>query len=320
MAAGNNRRDLHAEITARIIAAIKEGAPKFEMPWHKAGHDLGVPVNAKSGHRYRGVNILVLWTQAITNAYFTGYWATYRQWQDLGAQVRKGERSSTVLFYKEAERAAENPETGQVETKRVLYARASRVFNADQVDGWQPPADAYLVDLTDPVERVDALVAATEAVIRHGGGRAYYDSAADVIVMPEHQRFVGTKTSSPTEGCYATLLHELVHHSGHPTRLDRDLAPRFRADAYAMEELVAELGAAFLCAELGVSNSPRPDHAAYVASWLTVLKANPRAIVTAAGKASQAVDYLRACAHQLDDRPSADTVDTHITIPPAAGA
>jgi antirestriction protein ArdC len=320
MAGGNSRRDLHAEITAQIIAAIEQGAPSFEMPWHKAGTDLAMPVNAKTGNQYRGVNILVLWTQAIANAYFTGYWASYRQWQALGAQVRKGERASMVLFYKEAERAVEDPQTGEVETKRILYARASAVFNADQVDGWQPPADAHLVDLTDPIDRADALVAATGATIRYGGGQAYYDPAADVIVMPERKRFVGSKTSSPTETFYATLLHELVHLSGSRTRLNRDLSPRFRAEAYAVEELIAEFGAAFLCAELGVSNSPRPDHAAYCASWIKVMKADSRAIVTAAGKASQAVDYLRACTNRPEERSSGDTGDTPRTVPPTAHA
>jgi antirestriction protein ArdC len=142
------------------------------------------------------------------------------------------------------------------------------------------------------IEQAEAFTAAAGADVRYGGDRAYYRRSDDHVQMPERERFTGSATSTPTETYYATLLHELTHWTGHESRLDRDLSGRFGNEAYAMEELVAELGAAFLCADLSITNTPRPDHAAYIANWLEVLKRDKRAIFTAARKAAQATDYL----------------------------
>ena len=223
--------------------------------------------------------------------YGSGFWATYRQWRELEAQVRKGERASLIVFWKELEREVEDEETGERERKKTLFARASWVFNADQVDGWAPPA-APERNLVQALDRAEAFTAATRADIRHGGDRAYYRRSSDHVQIPDRERFTGSATSTPTETYYATLLHELTHWTGHESRLDRDLSGRFGNEAYAMEELVAELGAAFLCADLSITNTPRPDHAAYIGNWLEVLKQDKRAIFTAARKASQAADYL----------------------------
>lgn len=283
--------DVHNRITQHIVAAIERGAPRFEMPWHQAGTDLAWPTNARTGRPYRGVNTLSLWVSASAQAFFSSHWATYRQWQQLDVQVRKGEKASPIVFYKEMVREVRDEGTGERTEERYLMARASWVFNADQVDGWR----STMEDILDPVEtaeEVEVFIAATGAEIRHGGGRAYYAPSDDIIAMPERRRFTGTATSTATEGYYATLLHELTHWTAHPSRLKRDLSGRFGSEAYAMEELIAELGAAFLCAELSISNVPRKDHAAYVASWLKVLKSDSRAVFMAAGKASGAVRYL----------------------------
>jgi antirestriction protein ArdC len=173
----------------------------------------------------------------------------------------------------------------------MLFARASWVFNADQADRWTPPATSER-NVVEAIDQAEAFTAATGADVRHGGDGAYYRRSDDHVQMPDRERFTGSATSTPTETYYATLLHELTHWMGHEGRLDRDLSGRFGNEAYAMEELVAGLGAAFLCADLLITNAPRLDHAACIANWLEVLKRDKRAIFTAARKAAQATDYL----------------------------
>lgn len=280
--------DVYHAITARIIAAIETGAGAFQMPWHRGG--TARPRNACTGKAYRGVNVLALWAAAAAAGYWSGHWASYKQWGKLGAQVRRGEKASIIVFYKELERDVED-ENGETEIKTIRVARASYVFSAEQVDGWEAPMPAVR-STAEILERAEAFIAATGAVIRHGGDRACYLPAADEIRTPRWEQFVGSATSTATESYYATLLHELTHWTGHKSRLDRDLSGRFGNHAYAMEELVAELGAAFLCADLEVTNVPRDDHAAYIASWLEVLKRDTKAVFTAAGKAAQAANYL----------------------------
>jgi antirestriction protein ArdC len=283
------RHDVYESITNRVIAAIEEGAGKWQMPWHRSG--VSRPQNAHTKKPYRGVNVVALWAAADAYGYGTGFWASYKQWQELQAQVRRGERASLIVFWKELEQEIEDEETGERERKRTLFARASWVFNVDQVDGWIPPAPPER-NLVQAVNQAEVFTAATGADVRHGGDRAYYRRSDDHLQMPERERFTGSETSTPTEAYYATLLHELTHWTGHESRLDRDLSARFGNEAYAVEELVAELGAAFLCADLSITNTPRPDHAAYIANWLEVLKRDKRAIFTAARKAAQATDYL----------------------------
>lgn len=287
------RLDIHQHITDQIVAAMEAGAGAgdWQMPWHRSGHAITRPKNIASGNAYRGINILSLWVAAEAQDYAHGLWGTYKQWQEQGAQVRKGEKSTVIVFYKELERPREDDPT---ETETVLFARASRVFNAAQVDDFTLPAaeEAPSEDRIEPVDAADAFTAATGAQIIIGGERAFYRPAEDRIQMPDRERFSGTDTSSPTEGWYGTLLHELTHWSGAKHRLDRELSGRFGDDAYAMEELIAELGAAFLCAELGIAAMPRPDHAAYLTNWLKVLKADKKAIFTAASAASRAADFL----------------------------
>jgi antirestriction protein ArdC len=283
------RQDVYGAITDRVIAAIEEGAGQWQMPWHRSG--VSRPLNAHTKKPYRGVNVVALWAAADAYGHGTGFWASYKQWRELKAQVRKGERASLIVFWEELEREVENEETGDRERKKTLFARASWVFNADQVEGWAMPA-APERNLVQALDRADAFTAATRADIRHGGDRAFYRRSDDHVQMPDRERFTGSATSTPTETYYATLLHELTHWTGHESRLDRDLAGRFGNGAYAMEELVAELGAAFLCADLSITNTPRADHAAYIANWLEVLKRDKRAIFTAARKAARASDYL----------------------------
>jgi antirestriction protein ArdC len=286
-----SRSTVHTRVTEEIIAAIAAGAPKFEMPWHRSGSPLGRPTNALSHMPYRGVNVLALWAAAQKKGYGAGVWATYRQWRKLEAQVRKGESGTVIVFFKEVERTGANEETDAGSSDTVLIARTSWVFNADQVAGWNAPEPPF-VSVAETINRAEELIEASGACIDFGHDHACYDKIVDVIEMPDRERFIATTTRNATEAFYAIQFHELTHWTGHPSRVNRDLSGRFGDDAYAMEELVAELGAAFLCADLGVTNVPRPDHAAYVASWLKVLRSDTRAIFTAAAKAHAAVEYL----------------------------
>jgi len=284
-------RQIYAWVTQQIAAAIAAGAPRFEMPWHTSVNGFGLPINVVSGKAYRGINILSLWVAAQLRGYTAGNWATYRQWSTVQAQVRKGERGTMIVFYKEVERAVPNPEEGEETTEKSLVARASWVFNSDQVENWLPEEERES-EPVNPIEKADDFVRATRAEIHEGGDVACYQRHADYIMMPLRSAFVGTSSSSPTEAYYATLLHELTHWSGHESRLNRDFSGRFGDDAYAMEELVAELSAAFLCAQLSITNDPRLDHAAYVQSWLRALGNDSRAIFIAASRANAAAEYL----------------------------
>ena len=286
MTTDSTTQNVHQKITDQVIAAIEAGAAKFEMPWHRGNPR---PMNVASGNNYRGVNTLALWIAQQNNGYAANTWGTYKQWNNLGAQVRKGERASTVVFYKDGEKL--DVDDDETKSKRYFIATASCVFNADQVSGYLAPATP-LVDKTLALDRADDFVAATYAKIGSTGNRACYNSTRDTISMPRRALFTGSSTSDATESFYSTLLHELTHWTGHPSRLDRDLKNRFGDEAYAMEELVAELGAAFLCADLSITPTPKPDHAAYINSWLDVLKQDKKAIFVAASKASAACDYL----------------------------
>ena len=291
------RFDVHRSITDAIVAAMEAGAGDFVMPWHGDGAAIGKPENARTKMEYHGVNVLALWASAHINGFGTGYWASYRQWQQLGAQVAKGQRGTTIVFYKRIDGADEGEE-GSDDGPRLI-ARASRVFNADQVEGWQPPKPKEGKEPVRQLEEVSRFVQVTGATVFHAmNGGAFYDIRNDTITMPHAIRFSGSDTA--TEDYYATLLHELVHWSGASHRLDRKLFDVSRSER-ALEELVAEFGAAFLCADLGVTNAPKPEHAAYIASWLELLRSDARAVFKASRLAHQAAVYL----HGFSQEPAA---------------
>lgn len=291
----HSRLDVYRTVTDSIIAAIEAGAGEFIMPWHGDGVAIAKPQNALTQMEYHGVNVLALWAQAYVNGYRSGFWASYKQWQNVGAQVVKGAQGSTIVFFK---RIDDEPAEGEQPTVR-LVARASRVFNADQVAGWQPPAPPRLYGDAEPLESVETFITATKAEVYRAGSIACYRIAEDYIEMPDLCRFTGSPTISATEAYSATLLHELVHWAGARHRLAR-FGDGLSKEELAAEELVAELGAAFLCADLGVSNQPRPDHAAYVAHWLQLLKNDARAIFTASRLANQAATFLHELVSAAD--------------------
>lgn len=285
----SHRQDIYVTITTNIIETMTSGTGKFKMPWHTADNRASLPTNASTEASYRGINILALWAEAIARNYPFGLWASYRQWQKVGAQVRKGERGTTIVFYKKIE-----DETDETERPRHILT-ASRVFNVAQVEGWIPP-DVPRIPEFEIDKRVEAFTEAIGAKVRHGFATACYRLDLDDIEMPSAAWFVGTATSSPSQSYHAVRLHETIHWSGAPHRLNRQFGQRFGDQAYAFEELVAELGAAFLCAIFGIANEPRPDHAAYLSAWLKVLRDDRKAIFAAASQAQQAVEYLRQLA------------------------
>lgn len=283
------RGDIYTRVTNEIVQAIEAGVGEYRMPWY--GRSAGFPRNAITENPYRGVNTVALWSTSRLRGYGSPFWATYRQWSEQGAQVRKGEQASVIFFFKLEEKETQGETGEQVGTRQRVVARASFVFNAEQVDGWAK-AEVPPEDKTRRLEAVEAFVSGLGADIRYGGDWAGYSRHFDRIHLPERRQFIGTETSTATESFYSVLLHEHVHWSGHPKRLARDLSGRFGGAAYAMEELVAELGAAFLCAEFGITLEPRRDHAAYVNSWLQVLRQQRTAIVSASAAATIACRYL----------------------------
>ena len=289
------RRDIYADITNKLIAAIEADPGKPSMPWRRSAGPLFMPVNALTGNAYNGINVVSLWVSAEAQTFSTPVWATYKQWQLLGAQVRKGEKSSPVVFYKEYEAEPDPNDSADNGKRRV--ARASWVFNAAQVDGY---ATSDAPEALGPIERlaaVDGFVQATGAVVTHGGERAFYRPSTDHIQMPPFQTF------RDAASYVAVLSHETVHWTANPRRVGRDLS-RYARDRSerAREELVAEIGSALLCAALGIvpELEPRPDHAGYVASWLKVLADDKRAIFAAAAHAQRAVTYLHGLQPRLD--------------------
>ena len=279
---------IYETITNQIVAAIEEGAELYKMPWHRERADITNPVNVASGRSYRGLNVITLWMIAESRRYQSGTWATYQQWQVKGAQVRKGEKSANVFFWKILNEGQEGDEaTNSDETGRSRFvARAYNVFNAEQVDGYNAPVLPELSEL-ERIGKAEAFFAAIPAKIS-AGNQACYIPSEDRVEMVPFARFKEAKRY------YSVLAHELTHWSGAKARLDRDLSGRFGSEAYAVEELVAELGAAFIAGQLGLPSEPRADHAPYIASWLKVLKSDSLAIFTAASRAQAAADYLAA--------------------------
>jgi antirestriction protein ArdC len=299
---GIDRKDIYARITQEIVAAIEAGPGRWRMPWHHDGSDVARPLNLASKKRYRGVNVLALWVAAMKGGYASGVWGTYRQFAEAGGQVRKGERATTVVFWKQFRNgAADETEDGEDDTRRARFmARGYSVFNLAQVDGLDWPKPPELPE-TERVAAAEAFARNLDIPIRTVGDQACYVPALDEVRMPPFARF------RSAEAFYSTSFHELAHATSHKSRLDRRLDTRFGSKAYAAEELIADICSGFLMADLGFAHGARPETAAYLASWLECLKTDSRAIFTAAAKAQAAADWMHAQQPKTqEDKPADD--------------
>lgn len=288
------KKDIYQTITNRIIADLEKGVRPWMKPWstENAAGRISLPMRS-NGIPYRGINILMLWSEAIERGYSSPHWMTFKQARELGGHVRKGERASQVVYASTLTRSETDQNTGEESERNIPFLKSYAVFNAEQVEGL-PERFTYLpgetLEPAQRIERAEAFIRATGADMRHGGGNAYYNMSSDHVQMPLFETF------ADPESYYATVAHELTHWTRHKTRLNREFGrKRWGDEGYAAEELVAELGSAFLCADLELTPEVREDHAAYIANWLTVLKNDKRAIFSAASYAQRAAEYLLGC-------------------------
>lgn len=283
--------DLYDRVTTQIIADLQRGVRPWTRPWDSA--DPAQVVTRPLRHNlvpYSGINVLLLWARAMEAGYDRAIWMTFRQAHELGACVRKGEKATTIVYANKISRTEQDDEGQDIE-RQVAFLKAYSVFNVAQIDGLPEGFVPLSPEQLPEAERIacaDAFFQATGASLIHGGEEAYYRTDLDRIHLPSFGAF------HSAQDYYATLAHEMVHWTRHASRLDRNLGRKLSGDAgYAREELVAELGAAFLCADLGLELTPRADHAEYLGHWLEVLGGDKRAIFSAAAHAQRAVDYLK---------------------------
>jgi len=284
--------DIYQTITDKIVAQLEQGNRPWFKPWsaeHAAGR-ITRPLRW-NGQPYNGINILMLWMTAEAKGYNAPIWMTFKQAENLGGRVRKGEKASPVVYTGTLEKIEQDEQTGENVDVCIRYMKSYSVFNVEQIEGLPDHYYAIVESQIDPVDRIglaEDFVRYTGAQIAHGGDRAFYALDDDRIQLP---LFISFRDA---ESYYATLLHELTHWTRHKTRLNRSFGRQVWGDAgYAREELVAELGAAFLCADLGITPELCEDHATYLAHWLDVLKEDKRAIFQAAAYAQRAADFLK---------------------------
>ena len=280
--------DLYQTVTDQIITMLDTGV----VPWRSpilgrtsAGH----PKNLESRKKYRGVNVFLLAFTAYAHGYESSYWLTYNQAKQQGGNVRKGEKSSMVVFWKQFE--TKDRETG--EDKKIPVLRYYNVFNLAQIEGITAP-DAVPFTPIDfhPIDAAEGIVKSytDSPTLEHGGSQAFYRPTSDTVKMPEATRFASS------EEYYSTLFHELAHSTGHSKRIDRglDSDPKpFGSADYGREELVAEMAAAFLCGESGIKPTVIDNQAAYIGGWLKQIKQDKKLVISAAGAAQRAADWIR---------------------------
>ncbi len=295
------KQDVYERITNRIVAELEQGVRPWLRPWnaeHAAGR-ITRPLRF-NGVAYQGINVLMLWSEAVAKGFSAPIWMTFKQAMELGGHVRKGEHGSLVVYADRIRRTELDVDTGEEAEREIPFLKGYTVFCVDQIDGLPERYYAKAEPRLDPVQRIEkaeSFFAATGADIRHGGNQAYYTVTHDYIQMPPFECF------RDAESFYGTLGHETTHWTRHGKRLDRDFGrKRWGDEGYAAEEIVAELGSAFLCADLDLTPEPREDHAAYIDSWIKILRNEKRAIFTAASHAQRAVDYL----HSLQPKPQAE--------------
>ena len=287
-----SRTDIYQDITDKIVAYLEEGvAKKWIKPWVclESGNQLSI-VNRP----YNGINQLLLSLESHSRGFQSNHWATYQGFKKIGAQVKRGEKATDILFYKKLETKKVNPKTNKTTEETIYVARSYAVFNGDQVEGYEDKREAQEVRTFNDIKQgsiVRNLVKAHDIELEHKGDRAFYRPLTDSITMPCPENFENASRY------YETLLHEITHWTGHSSRLDREGITKysgFGSNSYAFEELVAELGSAFTSQALGVSSQEaiREDHLPYIQSWINGLKEDKKAIVKASALAQASTDYL----------------------------
>lgn len=282
--------DIYSEITARIISDLEAGVAPWAKPWNSGAGAMTMPRNHSSGRAYSGINVLILWNAMAKGGYSSNRWLTFKQAIDLGGNVRKGMKGTTIVYASSFVSVAERQKAAQDgrDAREAFMLKRSTVFNVEQCDGLTVPEIVAANDGRDRLDAADDLFAACCVAIQHGGDRAFYSPSLDFIQMPPSSAF------GEIMDYYRVLAHEMVHATGHDSRLSRNILNRFGSKDYAREELVAEIGSAFVCAGLGIEYQTR--HADYVGNWLAVLKEDNRAIFRAASMASKAAQWIEACA------------------------
>ena len=281
--AGGQTFDIHQAITDQILAAMEQARTTNRRLWDSQP---SLPMNLATSKPYSGINILILWATGLSRGYSSPYWLTYKQAADLDGQVKKGEHGTHCVFYKPWESTDTNKDTGETETVKGAVIKSFMAFNLDQIDGIERPATEARPAFT-AIEDAERIMAASPAPIKIGGTQACYIPGRDEIHLPSREAFINP------EAFYSTAMHEMTHSSGHKSRLDRDFSGRFGTEAYAFEELIAELGSAFLNADLGILGATLPDHADYLTNWIAILKGDKKAITTAAAQASKAHGFIK---------------------------
>ena len=285
------RRDLYAEITDRIVDQLEQGVAPWVRPWRALG-TAGEFRNGATGHVYSGINVMLLGMEMHSRGFADPRFVTFKQARAAGGHVRKGERGSVVVFYKPFLVKDRDDPSGE-RVKAIPFLRHFTVFNVDQCDGLTLPGDRTVDELPEPIRdaHCEEFMRSTGADIRHGGSQAVYKRRPlDFVQLPDPRAF------KDIGAYYSTAFHELVHWTGDEYRCPRTKGKRFGDEDYAREELVAELGSAFLCQRLSVDGALQ--HPEYLANWLTVLRNDTRAIFRASGAASKAVEYLAERDHQ----------------------
>jgi antirestriction protein ArdC len=293
------RADIYSRVTDRIVAELEAGVRPWLKPWnaeHAAGR-ICRPLRF-NGQRYSGINILMLWAEAETKGFSAPFWMTFQQARDLGGYVKKGEHGSPVVYASKFTKN-EKADSGEDVEREIPFLKEYTVFNVEQIadlPDWYYQLKEQPKPQMQRIEKADQFFANVKADIRTGGNQAYYAIGSDHVQMPRFECFRDAESHA------ATLAHELTHWTRHPSRLNREFGrKRFGDEGYAMEELVAELGAAFLSADLRITPEIRDDHASYVECWLKVLKDDKRAIFSAASYASRAVEFLHGLQPQQAD-------------------
>ncbi len=270
-------------VTEKIISLLEQGEIPWKKPWKSAS---GWPMNLVSKKPYRGVNVFLLHSAGFSSR----WWVTFDQAKELGGHVKKGEKASLVVFWKMLEKKVEDKE-GNEKIEKIPMLRYYNVFNTDQCEGLKVPDNDSVVIEFNPIEEAESIVTGmpNRPDIRHGGNKAFYSPGLDYIGMPKAIDF------DSEEEYYSTLFHEMVHSTGHTSRVDRKLNQKraaFGSEDYSKEELVAEMGAAFLCGSCGIEPKTIKNSAAYIKSWLKSLRDDKTMVVLAAAAAQRATEWI----------------------------